>query len=312
MMPMTATALTALFGSGRDTTGATDGEEFLDALLLSLPPEAQGLSLQEMLDWLRQQSEGALAGVVPPLPQTADILAALPDLSTPGGGIGSESESDPAALIGLIMSSRENLAAGPAEETAGALPIGVLEDGQQPAAEDTFQQRLQAVPESGEGTHAGGELDAREAEAQALTKADAPLRVPVRHPEFGQAVGERMLWMVRNETQEAKIRLDPPSLGPLEISVAVKDDQASIVIHAQHALTREALEAEVPRLRSMLSEQGFAQAEVDIARDDAGRGGERQYAGGNTQRGTESEAVEEMPVGGMTAKPKLGLIDQYI
>jgi flagellar hook-length control protein FliK len=310
MMPITATALTAPPDSGRDTTGRTDGEGFLDTLLLSLPPEAQGLSLQEMLDWLRQQSEGALAGLVPPLPQTADI-AMLPDLATPGGGIGSDSESDPTALIGLIMSSRENLAAG-AEEALGAPPIGALEDSQQPVAEDAFQRLLQAAPETGEGTHVAGELDAREAEAQAAAKADAPLRVPVRHPEFGQAVGERMLWMVRNETQEAKIRLDPPSLGPLEISVSVKDDQASIVIHAQHALTREALEAEVPRLRSMLSEQGFAQAEVDIARDDAGRDGERQHAGGNTQRRAEPEAVEEMPVGGMAAKPKLGLIDQYI
>jgi flagellar hook-length control protein FliK len=88
------------------------------------------------------------------------------------------------------------------------------------------------------------------------------------------------VWMVRENVQEAKIRLDPPNLGPLEISVAVKDDRASILIHASHAITRDVLEAEAPRLRGMLGDNGFAAVDVNIARDNG-----RQQGGGERSDG---------------------------
>lgn len=253
------------------TDAAASGEGFLDALLTTLPPEAQGLSLQELIEWLREQGDGAAVGLV--LPQVVD--------ETIPPGLQAE-QDDPAEMVNWIMSSRQNMTA----------PVNV-----EVAADDVaFSHVAQSVT----------------VEDEALLEADGMLRVPVRHPEFGQAVGERLVWMVRHESQEARIRLDPPSLGPLEISVSVKDDQASVMIHANHAVTRELLEAEVPRLRAMLGEQGFAQTDVNVARDDsAQQQGEDRPAGDAAPVAAAGDSSEELSTDTAT-RVKVGLVDQYV
>lgn len=193
-------------------------------------------------------------------------------------------------------------AAAPAGLEAGPLPGFDMEPDAVPpeagheapaaAVEQTFRPLLQAA--------AAGEPEAAP---------EPQLRVPVRHPEFGQAVGERLVWMVRNEVQEAKIRLDPPHLGPLEISVSVKDDRADVTIQAAHALTREALDAELPRLRGMLTDAGFASVDVGVARDRGGQAGEQRQGAGQHQAAAgadDAEHTEPVPV--RTAR---GLIDHY-
>lgn len=282
-----------------DSSGELGGEGFLEALQSNLPPEAQGLSVQELLDWLREQSKAAVAQhALQPMPDPSEPLASALVLRT-GEAAAGPGESDPGAVLGFIVSSREQLAAQPLEEGVAALAQEQLSQESSAAEEPTpFQTLLTPASEA--------------ADAELKLEAEKPLPVPVRHPEFGQAVGERLVWVVRNEVQAATIRLDPPSLGPLEISVSIKDDQAAIVIQAQHALTREVLEAEAPRLRGMLGEAGFAQVDVDVARDEAGQN-EGRHSGQNGSRGM-AAADEAGDAGTATpaARVSVGLIDQYV
>lgn len=283
---------------------STDGDAFLAVLFDSLPPEIQGLSMPELLDWLREQGEQAVIDMPwQPLPQAQGVLpySSAMDEAESLGDFSSKQESSQ-GLLGLIVNSREQLNVQQVEEGEVGQPVQLDPDRQAPttqgpASEAPFQVLLARQPD------APGELKAQ---------AEAPLPVPVRHPEFGQAVGERLTWLVRNEVHEATLRLDPPNLGPLEISISVKDDQASIQIQAHHALTREVLEAEAPRLRGLLGEAGFAQVDVDVARDQAGEGGERNSG----HRDAAAEPVtNETPVTDtqdVDVRRATGLIDQYV
>jgi flagellar hook-length control protein FliK len=54
-------------------------------------------------------------------------------------------------------------------------------------------------------------------------------------------------------------------LGPVEVSVTVRDSQASIHFGAAQAETRALLEASIPRLREMLAAQGFNLMDASVS-----------------------------------------------
>lgn len=80
---------------------------------------------------------------------------------------------------------------------------------------------------------------------------------PLAHPQWGGEVGERVVWMVKQELQEAQIQLNPRNLGPIEVRISMQNDQANVQFVAQHHATREALEAALPRLRELFQEAGL-------------------------------------------------------
>jgi flagellar hook-length control protein FliK len=94
----------------------------------------------------------------------------------------------------------------------------------------------------------------------------ATLEVPQRvdSPSWGAAVGDKVVWMVGNQNQSAELRLNPPSLGPLEVHVSMNDGQATLSFMTSHGAVREAIEAATPRLREMLGESGISLGGVSV------------------------------------------------
>ena len=85
----------------------------------------------------------------------------------------------------------------------------------------------------------------------------APLTSHVRDPRWADELGNRLASMVRTGDSSASLQLTPVDLGPLEVNVAVRDNQATVHFGAANAETRALLEASIPRLREMLESQGF-------------------------------------------------------
>jgi flagellar hook-length control protein FliK len=85
----------------------------------------------------------------------------------------------------------------------------------------------------------------------------ASLATHVRDPRWADDLGNRLASMVRTGESSASLQLTPVDLGPLEVQVAVRDNQASVHFGAANAETRALLEASIPRLREMLAAQGF-------------------------------------------------------
>ena len=84
-------------------------------------------------------------------------------------------------------------------------------------------------------------------------------------PEFGQGLADRVSWMVGNNLNGAKLQVNPPQLGPIEVRIAVQGDHAQVWMTSHSAVTRDALESSSPKLREMLGAQGFGQVSVDIS-----------------------------------------------
>lgn len=93
-----------------------------------------------------------------------------------------------------------------------------------------------------------------------------PLTVPqqVGSSEWGTGLGDKVVWMVGNQTRGAEIHLNPPALGPLEVRVSISDGQANLSFMTQHAAVREAIEAATPRLREMLGDNGIGMGSVSV------------------------------------------------
>ena len=83
--------------------------------------------------------------------------------------------------------------------------------------------------------------------------------------EFGQGVADRVSYMVDNNLSGAKLQVNPPQLGPIEVRIAVQGDHAQVWLTSHSAVTRDALESSSPKLREMLGSQGFGQVSVDIS-----------------------------------------------
>ncbi len=84
-------------------------------------------------------------------------------------------------------------------------------------------------------------------------------------PEFGHGLADRVSWMVDNNLNGAKLQVNPPQLGPIEVRIAVQGNHAQVWLTSHSAVTRDALESSSPKLREMLGAQGFGQVSVDIS-----------------------------------------------
>lgn len=106
--------------------------------------------------------------------------------------------------------------------------------------------------------------------------------------EWGGALGARLMTMVADGVQQARIHLDPPELGSLEIKMQVHQDQASVQVHVQNLQVKDALDASAQRLRDALNAQGIELAEFSV-----GTNADTEQQGGEQGRG-ESESGQEL------------------
>ena len=98
----------------------------------------------------------------------------------------------------------------------------------------------------------------------ALTSAPA-ITIPLGSSGWDQELGGRVQWMMTQGLQAAALHINPPHLGPIEVRIVMDQDQASISFNASHMLTRDALEASIPKLRDMLNDNGLNLANVNVA-----------------------------------------------
>ena len=120
----------------------------------------------------------------------------------------------------------------------------------------------------------------------------APLATPVQQPQWGDDLGNRVVWMVKQDIKAADIRLNPAHLGPLEVKISMQQDQVSVSFSSNHATVREALDAAMPRLREMLTDNGLQLTNANISNRSAAdhqQGGSHHYAGGSQTAGIGEE-----------------------
>lgn len=276
----------------------------------------------------------------PPLPE---LVAAMPagdtaDEVSPRGGAPAAYD---AAGIRMNGSPRTDAAAPPRSD-APLSPVTADASGNRAATQDGDAQSLGRTPEwlaklgadaTGRPAADGfrGLLQAAEgsapAQAAALTYAQAgttgpardttvpslPVYTPLRHPDWGDEVGQRVRWVIGSQLQTAELKINPPHLGPMEVRISMDADrQLNVTLSSQHVLVREALQDSLPRLRDLMSDQGFGAVNVDVSQHSfADSRGAAAQAGRDTAPSARGEDAADADVAVASRREVRGLVDLY-
>ncbi|WP_455844534.1 flagellar hook-length control protein FliK [Pantoea agglomerans] len=120
-------------------------------------------------------------------------------------------------------------------------------------------------------------IAANQANVQPDFKAQVPLALPEAAHEkaaaLREALGDRLQMQVDQRTQKATIRLDPPNLGKLDISLHYEGGKLQVQIQAAQPDVYRALQQVSQELRGALSEQNQVAVNVQISQQ---QGDQRQ------------------------------------
>lgn len=132
------------------------------------------------------------------------------------------------------------------------------------------------------------------ASGQHLGRVQIPVNISFGRPEWSGMVAERSAMMAAQNLSFAELQLDPPELGPLQVKIAVsQDQQASVTFVSANPQVRDALEQTVGRLKELLEEQGINLSDSDVS--DQASDTEQEFAEG--ERGANGEGGEDLAEG---------------
>jgi flagellar hook-length control protein FliK len=136
--------------------------------------------------------------------------------------------------------------------------------------------------------------------------ANAPvsLQATVGSPAWTDELGQKLSYLVHGKTQTAELHLNPRELGPVSIQIKLETNQATLAFTAQHAETRQALEAALPRLRELLADSGITLAQATVGGEmaaqqqafgDLSQQAPRQFTARTSASANNSERVNAVP-----------------
>lgn len=134
----------------------------------------------------------------------------------------------------------------------------------------------------------------------------SPVRVDPHQAHWGRelmaALAERVEMQISQQIRQARIRLDPPELGRLQLTVRMDGERLSVQFHASHAQVRDALLHQQDRLRADLAGEYGQGVEVSVGQEPGqqhSQTGDRPWDG--LEEGVESGwAAMENPEGSAT------------
>ena len=226
-------------------------------------------------------------------PQTTPADAAPAKAGEPAVNVeGAQETPKPAAGAGFTLDKAvENRQAAPDR------PLGEVQQTQIPAAS---------------AATAGGTPRLDRPDAASLVQS-----LPVTHPRFGEAISQQIMVLAQDGVQHAKISLNPPELGPVEVRISLRQDEASVQLAAASGVTRHAIEDALPKLRDMLDQVGVRLGDTGVFAQLPQKGGAESFAAWRSDSapvfGGVVDPGDELPPG-MTrsGRASVGLVDAYV
>lgn len=260
LVPLDTAALLAALGITQPVpqtlpqTGKQDFSRLPDGVVSALP---------ESLDIAQS---GKTENILRPL--ATENTASLAVKNTAANELATDLEAGPGAKPGDFIPP----AAYGADEHAAKIAVADLAVPKTEAPLASSQSNESStVGTTGVSTHAPATIQ-RNAE---LLKLDTPVRDSSWATDFNQ----KIVWLASNDKQAAQITLNPPQMGPIEISLNLNKDGASAMFVSQNAEVREAIETALPRLREMLASAGIELGQANVSAESF-----RQQAGGEDAR----------------------------
>ncbi len=111
---------------------------------------------------------------------------------------------------------------------------------------------------------------------------------PVHQPQWTEDFAQKVTWVATQRNQSAELHLNPAQLGPLEISLKLNGDHATLQFNSAHAAVREAIEQSIPRLRDMMAESGIALGNATVSDQAPREQQQRSQASNDSTRSSDS------------------------
>lgn len=121
------------------------------------------------------------------------------------------------------------------------------------------------------------------------------IKPQVGAPNWGDALGQKVVWMAGQQHQVAELHLNPPNLGPMEVRLTISNDQVSAIFVSHQPAVREAIEAAMPRLREMFADSGMMLGNAMVSSDSLPQ---HQNSGQEKQPGSASRSDFPLVDGG--------------
>jgi flagellar hook-length control protein FliK len=103
--------------------------------------------------------------------------------------------------------------------------------------------------------------------AAAQAPATARIDTPLGNTGWGAAFQQKIVWLVDRQQQNAELHVNPPHLGPIEITLNLGEEATHIAFTSPHAAVREAIEASLAELKTALGEKGLTLGQATVGSD---------------------------------------------
>ncbi|MCG8324500.1 MAG: flagellar hook-length control protein FliK [Thiotrichales bacterium] len=129
-------------------------------------------------------------------------------------------------------------------------------------------------------------------------------------PDWSESFNSNLLLMVKERIQVARLNLNPPELGPVEVRLSIQNDHTNIQFITQHGVVRDVIEDAFPRLREMMSASGLNLGDVNVSHhsspEQAADTGQDPASAESGAEEDDSATVTEVRI------TSTGLVDHYI
>lgn len=136
-------------------------------------------------------------------------------------------------------------------------------------------------------------------------------------PEWSQAIGQRVVWMVGQSQQSASLTLSPPELGPIRVVVNLSNNNANTSFYSSNPEVRTALEGTLPRLKELMEEAGIQLGQAHVGSEDQRNNAQAEaFQVRNVQAsstgGSESEVEGVRATQEVVKTTAKGLVDTFV
>jgi flagellar hook-length control protein FliK len=140
------------------------------------------------------------------------------------------------------------------------------------------------------------------------------VNTPLAHSAWADDFSQKIVWVATQHEQSAELHLNPPQLGPLDVSIKVNGDQATAIFTSPHAVVRDAIEQALPKLREMLADNGIMLGNASVSdqsprEQQAGQSGHPQKREGWQTKIDQAILVGSPAIG--SGRRQQGLVDTF-
>lgn len=124
-----------------------------------------------------------------------------------------------------------------------------------------------------------------------ITPKQATVSTPLTSSAWPGQFSEKIVWLAKNDQQSAQISINPPQLGPIQITLNLNGDQAIAIFASPHAEVRQAIEAALPQLREMLSSTGISLGDASVGANLPQQSQHHAFPSGNRNQSQDENAI---------------------